>query len=114
MSYTLTPARLYGPSAPTTSISTLYTVPSSTSVTIKQILLSNTSSASASITINLVPTSGTAQTSNEIIPNMVMMPNSIFTLDLSQVMNTNDTLQGLQSSSGAINVTISGTTLTIP
>jgi ATP-dependent protease ClpP protease subunit len=102
-----TPARLYI-GQPGTSNTTLYTVPSGKKAIIKQILLANTSASSVTITIYLVPSGGTAGAGNMIVSDITVNAKTVVTIDMAQVMNAGDFLVGVQSTSGAITVTISG------
>ena len=105
-----TPARLYQ-GQPGTSSATLYTVPSSTTVIVKQILVANTTSTAATLTLSLVPSGGTAGVTHHIASAVTVQGNALVTFDLAQVMTAADFLAGLQGTSGALTVTISGLTI---
>jgi ATP-dependent protease ClpP protease subunit len=102
-----TPTRLYI-GQPRTSNTTLYTVPSGKKAIIKQILLSNTSASDVTVTIYLVPSGGTAGANNMIVPGITVNAKTVVTIDMAQVMNAGDFLVGVQNTSGAVTVTISG------
>jgi hypothetical protein len=107
---TFTQARLYQ-GQPSTGEATLYTVPSSTSVIVKQIVLCNTSASTASISLSIVPSGGTAGSANRIVGGYTVPANATQTLDMSQVMNTSDFISGLQGTASTVTVTISGVTI---
>lgn len=91
-----------------TSASTVYTVGSGITATVKQILASNTTANSATVSIHLVPSAGSATTSNLIFAAIPVPGNSTLVLDLSQVMNAGDTLQAFAGTATSINLTVSG------
>lgn len=105
-----TPAKLYV-GQPTTSSTTLYTAPGSTTVIVKQIILTNTTGSSATIRLNHVASAGSAAAANMMVPDMWVPPNNVQTLDLSVVMNTGDFIAGLQGTSAAITAHIHGVTI---
>lgn len=105
---TVTQARLVGPSTLGTSSATLYTVPASTSVILKEILLVNTTTTAESVTLTIggttffyvsVPGYAAGSTSNQVV------------VALSTVLNTSDVLAGLAGAASAVNITISGVTI---
>ena len=102
------PTILYPTNTPSTSGSTLYTVPASKSTIVKNIVLANTTGNESPISISVVPSGGSASPSNRILSNYAVPANGIATLDCSIVMPTGTFLVGTNSISGAITVTISG------
>lgn len=94
-----TPKKLYA-NKPTTSSTTLYTVPVSTTTIVKNIVLCNATGAVATVTL----TAG-GQT---IVNALSVNANDTVTLDLSLVMVATDTITGLQNTTNAISVYISG------
>lgn len=97
--------RLYGPGAPATSNETLYTAPPEGAV-IRHIRLANTTGADANISLGL---NGTAATpANTICSGLVVPAHAINNDPSSIVLGPNDTITGLQGTSGAITATISG------
>lgn len=105
-----TPVRLYI-GQPSTSQTTLYTVPSTTSLIVKQITICNTSTSSASISLNVVPFGGSASSANLVVSNYSVQANATQSLNLSQVLSTGDVISALQGTSGAITLIISGVTI---
>lgn len=93
---------------PGTTNTNLGTVPTGKTWIVKQILLANTSSSDATVTIYFVPTGGTAGTSNMVVPGITVSAKSLVTIDMAQVLTAGDFFVGVQSTSGAITVLISG------
>lgn len=106
---TINRAKLYQ-GQPTTSFTTLYTVPASTDVKITSIVLCNTSASPATATLSVVTAAGTAGVTNEIVSAMPIGANSTVILDTSLYMSAADFIAGLQGTAGAVTVTISGET----
>ncbi len=106
MAFTATPKRMYF-GTPATTDATLYTAPSVTpGAIVKQILLVNTTATAATVTLALNGTAATA--ANQILAAVSVAANQVITLDCSQVLNSGDTIHGLQGTSSACNVLISG------
>ena len=100
--------RLVAPQTLTTSSTLLYTVPSSTTTTLKQVLFANTSGQSVAVSVYLVPSGATATTSNLMFPAIQVASNSTLTFDLNQVLNANDMIYASASSGASINIMASG------
>jgi hypothetical protein len=105
-----TPKRLYI-GQPSTSETTLYTVSSGKTVIVKDITLCNTSSSDATISLSIVPSGGIAGNTNRILASLKVSANSVVDITLSQVMNEGDFISGLQGTSGALTLIISGVEL---
>lgn len=88
--------------------SVLYTVPSSTSAVIKQILLGNTTATDLTATIHFVPNAGTPSTSNSLFPEIIITANNTVSIDLSSVLPFGASIHARASASSSINVHISG------
>ena len=101
------PIRLYQ-GQPGTSATTLYTVPSGKKVILKQIHVCNVTGTDANFTLSLVPSGGSQSNNNRLFASFNVPANGVFVEDFNQVMNSRDFLSGLQSTSGAITLTISG------
>jgi hypothetical protein len=101
-----TPIRLYQ-GQPGTTEATLYTA-GGAGVIIKELLIANTSSSAANISLSLVPSGGSAGSSNRLLSNIAVPGSGVAVFDLSQVMAAGDFLSGLQATSGALALTISG------
>jgi hypothetical protein len=94
-----TAKRLYG-GVPNTTSSTIYTVPSGKTVIVKNITICNTTGSSALITVWCA---GVA-----IINALSVAANDTVVLDLSLVLNANETITANQGTTNAIHLTISG------
>lgn len=94
--------RIYGPAQPGTVTGILFTVAGSKRVTIKQIIVANTTASAATLTIGI---GGTAA-ANLIIPTVSVPANTTVTFDLTQTLEAAETLNGLQGTSAALTVTI--------
>lgn len=106
---TINRAKLYQ-GQPTTSFTTLYTVPASTDVKLASIVLCNTTAIIATVTISIVTAAGTAGVTNEIVSALAVPANSTVTVDSPVYMSAADFIAGLQGTTGAITVTVSGET----
>jgi hypothetical protein len=102
-----TPTRFYI-GQPGTTEETLYTIPSGQSAIIKQILLTNVTATAATISLSLVPNGQTAVDSNRILKDYNVAANDVVTIDLTQVLNSDDFISAIQATASAITVTISG------
>jgi hypothetical protein len=100
-----TAARIVGPVALTTTATTLYTVPTATTVVVKSILLSNPTSADKKAYLSI----GTEAQATQVIPGVVVPAADVIPLDVWLVLNAAEVLQGRSDQAG-INVTISGVT----
>ena len=119
----LTPTRLKGPEAFTTSAADLYTasfnVGQSTTVVIKEIILCNTSAAAQTVTLYLKPYGVTVASSHIFINSLTLAANETVTLATSIVMYNNsgnsatpdytnsDIIRGLASST-SVNYMLNG------
>jgi ATP-dependent protease ClpP protease subunit len=92
----------------TASAATLYTVPASTTTTVKTILLANYTATDRSVTLYLVPSGGTAADGNAILKQVNIPANTTTTIDTAIIMPTGAFLSGLASVTSSINVHISG------
>lgn len=98
---------------PSTSNGTLYTAPGSTNTTpsavVRTIHVANTSGAAATLSLGLNGTAATA--ANQILGAFSVPAYGVLSISTNVVLNETDTLQGLQGTSGALTVVISGVTL---
>ncbi|MDB5054444.1 MAG: hypothetical protein JWM44_2494 [Bacilli bacterium] len=102
-----TPKKLYG-AQPSTILATLYTVPAATTEIIKEIVLTNTTATDATITLYLVDSGGTAGATNMLLNAYPVKAKDTVFISMSEVLATGGTIQGLQGTSGAVTVRISG------
>lgn len=104
------PKRLYT-GQPGTTITTLYTVPASTKVIVKQIVVTNVTATAATFSLHLVPNGASATVANAIAITQTVDPYSSQYFDLNQVLDTvGDTIQALIGTTVAITLAISGVT----
>lgn len=98
---------------PTTSNTTLYTAPGSTNTVpaavVRTIHAANTSGTSATLTLALNGTAATA--ANQILGTFSIPAYGLLVENVNIVLNETDTIQGLQGTSGAITLVVSGVTL---
>jgi hypothetical protein len=85
----------------------LYTVPQSFKCDVKDICISNTTSASVTVKIHFVPYGDAVGTANQFIPDVTIAANTIMQIGGTQSLNSRDFIQGITSASG-VNVYISG------
>jgi hypothetical protein len=97
-----TPKRLSRGSTSTT-LTSVYTVPTSTTTIVTNLVVTNSGASAATILIQLAGLS--------IIPNTSLPANGIFTLDISQVMDAGDTVK-VQGSTTTCAYFISGVEVT--
>lgn len=100
----VTEDRLYGPAQPGTVTGVLYTVPGATAAVIKQIIVANTTASVATITLGV---NGSAA-ADAILFEVEVEANETYTLDTSLPLATAETIDGLQGTSAALTVSISG------
>lgn len=90
----MTPTRLKGPAAFTTSAADLYTVPYNagqiTIVVIKEIILCNTSASAQTVTLYLKPYNTTVASSHIFVNSLTLAANETVTLATSIVMYNNN------------------------
>ena len=98
-------ARLGGPTQLGTSTTTLFTVASSTTAVIKQIIIANTDTVDRTVTLSI----GSAATAaNRIMSALPIGANDIMVWDTALVLDASETLQGLSDSASKVNVTVVG------
>ena len=112
---TITPVRMASAAYIPTSLTTLYTCPSSTvnGAVVRKAVFNNVSGTSASFTLYVVPTGGTAGASNQVISSVTVQNGSepYIAAELGNlVLNPGDTIQALASTASAIVAMISGFT----
>jgi flavin-binding protein dodecin len=90
---------LFRGAATTTLTTTLYTVPASTTTVVTNIIVTNTATSSATFDLSL--------NGVKIADAVSIAADTIFALDLKQVINTTETIQG-GASATTVNFHISG------
>ena len=106
---TINRARLYQ-GQPGTSSANVYTVPASTDVAVKSIVLCNTTATAAAVTINVVPSGGTVGVANQVCGALSVAANTTITIDTNIYMTSSDFLAAAQGTASAVTVTVSGET----
>lgn len=99
-----TEKRLCNPTQLTTSGQTLYTVPSSKTAIIKQIVVTNVTASAVTFSLYI----GSAATPNALFNATSVAANDTIIVNLSQVLNQFESLTALASTNLALNITISG------
>ena len=106
------PKKLYG-AQPGTTDTTLYTVTAPVQYTIvKEILVTNVTSAQATLDISLVDSGGSVADSNKIGKGLSFAPNSITSISIAQVLDVGGFISAKQGTSAALTVRISGIEVT--
>lgn len=95
---------------PSTSNATLYTTPALTSVKLASIVATNTTTTAANFTLDVVPSGGTAGTTHRICSLLSVGPSSTTVIDSAIYLSAGDFIAGLQGTSSALTLTISGET----
>lgn len=101
-------AKLFYQGSPSTSASTVYTVPEGKTSVIKEIVVCNTTASDADVTLSVVPKEGAAGTANRLLAGKKVPANDLIVLALSTVMTASDFISVQQGTNGALTVTISG------
>ena len=98
--------RIYGPAQPAATNATLYTVPTLTSVIVRNIHICNTTATAATISLSI---NGTAATAANCWMSALSIPaNSVFDWSGFMHLSAADTIQGLQGTASALTVIING------
>lgn len=105
-----TATRLYGPTAPSTSNGTLYTVAASTTAIVRHIHIANTTAVDATIALAINGTAATA--GNCFLKGFTVPASGEYDWSGFLVLATTDTIQGLQGTADALTVIISGVLVT--
>jgi hypothetical protein len=93
------PKKLYA-GTPSTATTTLYTAPAGNKTIVKNIVIGNTTGADATITLNFAGVG--------LINNLALTKNETVTFDLSLVLESSETITGIQGTSSALRLHISG------
>jgi hypothetical protein len=102
----LTPVRMAGPTALTTSSATVFTATKKT--LLRQIVVANTSASAATATVSLVPSGGSAGTSNRLLGGVSVAANDDQIVDFWQVLEAGDKLAALAGTGAVLVLTASG------
>ena len=96
---------------PGTTESTLYTVGTSnihSKVHKFQVTIANTSSSDSTLSLSIVPSADVAGVTNRVAETLTIAGNSVVNMTFNQVLDAGDFLSGLQGTSGALTITVSG------
>jgi hypothetical protein len=105
----LTQKRLAGPAVLTTTLTTdQYTVPSSTTTVVKQVLLCNTTASAVTATIYCVPSGDSAGDSHKIVNALSLAANETVMMSMSLVMTAGDKIKAGASTGSAVNIVLNG------
>lgn len=97
--------RIYGPAQPAATNAVLYTVPAATTVVARNIHICNTTASAATISLAINGTAATA--ANCLLKELSIPANGTYDWSGFLHLSANDTLQGLQGTTGALTATIS-------
>lgn len=99
-----TEKRLAGPTTLAIAPAALYTVPSSKTAIVKQVIVTNTTSSAASFILYI----GAASSANSLFNQVSVPGNDAIVINLSQVLATGEVLRANASVNSALNITVSG------
>lgn len=90
-------ARLFSPAYLGNSATTLYTVPTNSTVRLQALTLANTDTEGRLVTVYLVPSGGGAGTGNIVVPGRVIAPGDSFVVTpaIGHTMSGGDKLVGV-------------------
>lgn len=94
-----------------TAETTVYTVGTSnthTKVHKFQVTVANVATTDATLSLSIVPSGDIAGSANRILESVNVSANSVANLTFNQVLDTGDFISGLQGTSEALTITISG------
>ena len=92
----------------TASSADYYTVPSSTTSILKELVVCNTDTSARTFTVYITPTSGTAgAAANTIFNQVTIQPNETKIFGLTTVMPANYTLKALASVTSVVSISAS-------
>ena len=100
--------RMTAPTQLGTSASTVYTVGSGITATVKQILAAHVTSSQSTVSVHIVPSGGSAATTNLVFAAVPVAGNSTVTFDLNQIMEAGDTIRAFAGNATTINLMVSG------
>ncbi len=94
---------------PSTTATTLATVPGGKSWVITDIWLANTASLAKKVSLHLVPSGGSPGNANVLLPNVTIEPNTTVRISGGGlVAESGEFLSAVQETAGAITLSISG------
>ncbi len=95
---------------PGTAVGTLYTAVNTADhwTIIRNIIFTNTTASEAKITLYTVPSGGSPSDDNVLVKELPIPARTTVPFDLALPLSENETLRGLQTTSGAVCVTVGG------
>ena len=99
-----TPKRLFGPALLTNSAADKYTVPSSTTAIIKNIIVNNTSGSAATFTLSI----GADAAGTELFTAVSIAANTTVVYSVWIVMAAAEKIQALSGTTSVLNLTLNG------
>jgi len=84
----------------TTTIATLYTVPTNTRTFVKDINICNTTGSAVSVSVYFVPSGSSYGTANAFLLSYSIAANTTYHWTGSQILLSSQTIQGLASATG--------------
>lgn len=103
-----TPKKLFNPLTCTTSAVTAYTTPAVTTTVLKELVLTNITTATATVTVHVVPQGSSAGVANMVMNALPIAPNSFEPVSLGMMLNVGDFIVVLASANSSIVVHGSG------
>lgn len=103
-----TASRVYGPAQPGTSETTLYTVPASTTLILRNIIIANTTGSAATFKMSI----GADAAGTRLFSDFSVAANDVLEWTGFVVLAAAETLRAQQGTSGALTFTASGVLVT--
>lgn len=109
---TVTPKPLVQGTLLTASLATYYTVPGSTTATVRAITLCNTDSVARTVDLYLVANGGSASAMNQILKGLTMNPSETIIDDSVRAMNAGDFIRAVASVTNVVSLRVDGAEIT--
>jgi hypothetical protein len=109
---TVTPKPLVQGTLLTNALATYYTVPGSTTATIRAITLCNTDSAARTVKLHLVASGGSASDANTIFDDISINAGETIIDDSVRAMNTGDFIRAVASVTNVVALRVDGAEIT--
>jgi hypothetical protein len=109
---TVTPKPLVQGTLLTNSLATYYTVPGSTTATVRAITLCNTDSVARTVSLHLIASGGSAGALNQIFKDVSLNAGETLIDDSTRALNAGDFLQAVASVTGVVALRVDGAEIT--
>jgi hypothetical protein len=96
---------------PPASETTLYTAPVGREVNLTEVIATNTTGTAAVFSLSIVPSGGTAGPTNRILAGVSIPANTEQRFQFDEELSAGDFLSAIQTTAGAITLTIGGNPL---